>query len=137
MGWERIARAIRKPGAVESWTPAEPDSGRHTGLAAPLGEAVHSIGSTRGVDELAEEIQGVLAAGSPVFSLETVAKVGLPGELAAAIVMEQPTAALLAKAWLALSPEDRSKRATQPVQPAYLRPPHVTEAKGGHPLLRK
>ena len=89
------------------------------------------------VDVLAEEIRGVLAAGAPVFSLETVAKVGLPGDLAAQVVLEQPTAEFLAKAWLALSPDERSQRTALPVQPAYLRPPHVTEAKGGHPLLRK
>jgi tRNA threonylcarbamoyladenosine biosynthesis protein TsaB len=90
-----------------------------------------------GVEELAEEIRGVLGTGFPVFSLETVGKVGLPPDLAAQVVLEQPTAALLAKAWLGLSSEDRSKLAALPVQPAYLRPPHVTEAKGGHPLLRK
>ena len=90
-----------------------------------------------GVDELAEEIRGVLAAGSPVFSLESVGKVGLPVELAAQVILEQPTAALLAKAWLGLSPEARLERTALPVQPAYLRPPHVTAAKGGHPLLRK
>ena len=89
------------------------------------------------VDELAVEIRGVLAAGMPVFSLETVGKVGLPVDLAARVVLEQPTAALLAKAWLGLSAGERAKLTALPVQPAYLRPPHVTEARGGHPLLRK
>ena len=90
-----------------------------------------------GVEELAREIRGVLDGGFAVFSLETVGKVGLPGELAARVVLEQPTAGLLAKAWLGLSAEERAKLAGLPVQPAYLRPPHVTEAKGGHPLLRR
>lgn len=89
------------------------------------------------VEELAEEIRGVVGAGMPVFSLETVAKVGLPGDLAEQVLLEQPTAVLLAKAWLGLSAEEQEKLAALPVQPAYLRPPHVTEAKGGHPLLRK
>ncbi|MCW1922578.1 tRNA (adenosine(37)-N6)-threonylcarbamoyltransferase complex dimerization subunit type 1 TsaB [Luteolibacter arcticus] len=90
-----------------------------------------------GVEELTEEIRGVLKGGAAVFSLEPVGKVGLPEELAAEVLLEQPTAALLAKAWLARSSEERLKLAALPVQPAYLRPPHVTVAKGGHPLLRK
>ncbi|MCW1884343.1 tRNA (adenosine(37)-N6)-threonylcarbamoyltransferase complex dimerization subunit type 1 TsaB [Luteolibacter flavescens] len=89
------------------------------------------------VDTLANEIRGVLGAGLPVYSLESVAKVGLPEDLASQVTTEQPTAAQLAKAWLALPAEDRARLAAQPVQPAYLRPPHVTEAKGGHPLLRR
>lgn len=89
------------------------------------------------VEELAEKIRGVLAAGSPVFALEPVGKLGLPAELAGQVVLEQPTAALLAGAWLRLDAIKRDALVALPVQPAYLRPPHVTMAKGGHPLLRK
>jgi tRNA threonylcarbamoyladenosine biosynthesis protein TsaB len=123
-----LAVPSAKPGAL-----AVGDARRGSAWRAGFGEEPELCG----VDELAEEIRGVLAAGLPVFSLETVAKVGLPEELAAAVATEQPTAELLAKAWLALPAGERSKLAALPVQPAYLRPPHVTEAKGGHPLLRK
>jgi tRNA threonylcarbamoyladenosine biosynthesis protein TsaB len=123
-----LAVPSARPGAL-----AVGDARRGSAWRAGFGEEPELCG----VDQLAEEIRAVLAAGAPVFSLESVAKVGLPEDLAAQVVSEQPTAELLAKAWLALSPEERSERAAQPVQPAYLRPPHVTVAKGGHPLLRK
>jgi tRNA threonylcarbamoyladenosine biosynthesis protein TsaB len=90
-----------------------------------------------GAGELAEEIRATLEHGRPVFSLETVAKVGLPEELAARVSLQHPEALLLAKAWLGLAADARAALAALPVQPAYLRPPHVTEAKGGHPLLRR
>jgi tRNA threonylcarbamoyladenosine biosynthesis protein TsaB len=117
-----------KPGAL-----AVGDARRGSAWRAGFGEEPELCG----VEELAEEIRGVLGAGMPVFSLESVAKVGLSPDLAAQVILEQPTAVLLAKAWLGLSSGERSAVAVLPVQPAYLRPPHVTEAKGGHPLLRK
>ena len=123
-----LAVPSARPGAL-----AVGDARRGSAWRASFGEEPELCGA----DELAEEIRGVLGAGLPVFSLEPVGKVGLPGELAAQVILEQPTAALLAKAWLGLSPGERSRRAALPVQPAYLRPPHVTVAKGGHPLLRK
>lgn len=90
-----------------------------------------------GVDELAEDLRLARSQGGQVFSLEPVAKIGLPQELAAAVSLEHPEALLLAKAWLGLRKDAREALAALPVQPVYLRPPHVTEAKGGHPLLRK
>ena len=48
-----------------------------------------------------------------------------------------PTAPALAEAWLALDDATRTKLRDEPPQPAYLRPPHITQAKRGHPLLRK
>jgi len=123
-----VAVRSARPGAL-----AVGDARRGSAWRAGFGEEPELCS----VEELAEEIRGVLGAGMPVFSLETVGKVGLPGDLAAQVLLEQPTAALLAKAWLGFSSEERSNLAALPVQPAYLRPPHVTEAKGGHPLLRK
>lgn len=84
-----------------------------------------------GVAELAEEVRAARDAGTAVFSLETVGQIGL--EVAA----EQPDAVNLAAAWLALDESARAELEALPPQPAYLRPPHVTEAKGGHPLLRR
>jgi tRNA threonylcarbamoyl adenosine modification protein YeaZ len=90
-----------------------------------------------GVAELAGEIEAALAAGEPVFSVEPVAGLGLVPETAARIRLEQPEARGLALAWRTMAEEERRWwRALSP-RPAYLRPPHVTAAKAGHPLLRK
>lgn len=70
-----------------------------------------------------------------VFSFENVTGLGLPEDLTVERV--QPTAAALADAWLALPEETKSRLLAEPPQPVYLRPPHITMAKAGHPLLRK
>ncbi|WP_193212100.1 tRNA (adenosine(37)-N6)-threonylcarbamoyltransferase complex dimerization subunit type 1 TsaB [Luteolibacter marinus] len=89
------------------------------------------------VEELAEEVRAALDAGKPVFSLEPAGRIGLPEALVASVRIEQPDALALAAAWMRLAPETRDRLKVIPPQPVYLRPPHVTEAKGGHPLLRK
>lgn len=89
------------------------------------------------LEELTVEIRGFLEKGLTVFSLESVARIGLPAEMAASIVPEHPDALHLARAWRNLPATERGRIAGLPPQPAYLRPPHVTEAKPGHPLLRK
>ena len=48
----------------------------------------------------------------------------------------EPTALGLGRAWLGLPAEIRESLLATPPQPEYLRPPHITEAKMGHPLLR-
>ena len=78
-----------------------------------------------------------LEAEAKMFSLESVAKIGLPEEFLARVLLETPDAPRLAAAWLRLPEEERQRLALLPPQPVYLRPPHITEAKGGHPLLRK
>lgn len=40
-----------------------------------------------------------------------------------------PTAEALVKIWLNLSEKEREQRASLPVEPIYVRPPHITEAK--------
>lgn len=47
-----------------------------------------------------------------------------------------PTAPLLIDAWNKLSQAERDKLNQTPPQPHYLRPPFITKAKPGHPLLR-
>ncbi len=89
------------------------------------------------LEELAEEIRAARAEGIPVFSLESAARIGLPPELAAAVRLEHPDALRLAAAWRDLPADEKARIGTLPPQPAYLRPPHVTMAKQGHPLLRK
>ncbi len=67
-----------------------------------------------------------------VFSFENVTRLGLGRE----VVQLHPKATLLAETWLSLPEETKVRLRSEPPQPAYLRPPHITEAKKGHPLLR-
>ena len=83
-----------------------------------------------GVAELLDEVDVAREGDCPVFSIEPVVFEGLE------VSVEQPDARRLGFAWLALGLEERAALAALPLQPAYLRPPHVTLAKGGHPLLR-
>jgi len=69
----------------------------------------------------------------PVIALEDVAAL----DLGVAIERREPRASELGRAWLALSKGERAACREQPPEPVYLRPPHVTEAKPGHPLLRR
>jgi tRNA threonylcarbamoyl adenosine modification protein YeaZ len=48
-----------------------------------------------------------------------------------------PSAGRLGQAWLTLADSARESLRKQALQPIYLRPPHVTAAKPGHPLLRR
>ena len=81
--------------------------------------------------ELARELAGAEA----VFSFEETKSLALPDDLT--VQKCWPTAVKLAQAWLALPAEVKDQLIALPPQPAYLRPPHITEAKKGHPLLRK
>ena len=89
------------------------------------------------IDQLSEEVRASLDKGQTVFSFESVARIGLPAELVAAVVPEHPDALHLARAWQNLPATERGRIDSLSPQPAYLRPPHVTMAKPGHPLLRK
>ncbi|MFC7339126.1 tRNA (adenosine(37)-N6)-threonylcarbamoyltransferase complex dimerization subunit type 1 TsaB [Haloferula chungangensis] len=80
------------------------------------------------------ELAGKIAGSAPVFSFEETQSLGLPAELA--VQKCWPTAVHLAEAWRVMPDEVKRELATLPPQPAYLRPPHITEAKKGHPLLR-
>jgi tRNA threonylcarbamoyl adenosine modification protein YeaZ len=82
----------------------------------------------------ADRLAPFLADREGIFSFEDVARLGLPEEIAVEIL--EPTAEGLARAWLRLDEDTRAEILRQPPQPEYLRPPHITEAKKGHPLLR-
>jgi tRNA threonylcarbamoyl adenosine modification protein YeaZ len=86
---------------------------------------------------LEAEIEAALEQGIAVFSLEPIDRLGLPLELVANITVEHPEARQLALAWSNLPAGEVSRISALPPQPVYLRPPHITEAKAGHPLLRK
>lgn len=85
--------------------------------------------------ELEEEI--CVAGEASVFALEPVEKIGLSEESVGRVLLERPDAVRLALAWLRLPEGERERLSLMPPQPVYLRPPHITEAKGGHPLLRR
>lgn len=79
-----------------------------------------------------DELMALIADGVTTFSLDEI-----PAEqLGREIHREQPTAELLWSAWDSLSGEEKTRVAAQVVQPVYLKPPHITLAKAGHPLLR-
>lgn len=81
-------------------------------------------------------IKRALADGLAVFSFEPCNNPEFPAALAEHVRIERPAAAGLGMAWLAMDDEGRFACAAVPPQPVYLRPPHITEAKRGHPLTR-
>jgi tRNA threonylcarbamoyl adenosine modification protein YeaZ len=88
-------------------------------------------------EALFAQVGEAVSAGRPVVAFDPVPRLGLPGELAERVVPARPTARLLVEAWLALPEPERQSHVSRPPEPCYLRPPHVTEAKKGHPLFRK
>ncbi len=79
-----------------------------------------------------EDLLDLLKDGIPAFTLEPI-----PDDaLGVKIAQEIPSAGLLCQAWQALSAEQQELWSKQVVQPVYLKPPHITQAKPGHPLLR-
>lgn len=81
-----------------------------------------------------DELAGKLADAREIFTFEELGKLGLPNEIA--VQRREPNAVRLAEAWLALPETVKEELSGVPPQPAYLRPPHITKAKSGHPLLR-
>ena len=79
-----------------------------------------------------EELMALLADEVPTFSLDEIPE----EQLGRGILREQPTAELLWQAWDNLTVEEKERVGAQVVQPVYLKPPHITLAKAGHPLLR-
>ena len=109
-----------------AWWHARVDGGRL--LAAP---AICEAG------ELAEVAEQALGAGEPVLSFDPLERLGLGDEQTQGLVAGGPTAGRLVEAWLGMSDQERLASAGVPPEPYYIRPPHITEAKKGHPLLRK
>ena len=127
-----LSSLLAVPSAAGGRALAVGDARRGSGWRAIVeGGRVTTGPELRGVAELIEEVRAAREAGVPVFSLEPVAQIGRE------VAVEQPEARRLAAAWLVLDEGARAALEALPPQPAYLRPPHVTVAKGGHPLLRK
>ena len=79
-----------------------------------------------------EELNQILGDTVPPFSLDPI-----PADaLIQTIAQETPTAGLLWQAWQSLTTEQQAYWSAQIVQPVYLKPPHITQAKAGHPLQR-
>jgi tRNA threonylcarbamoyl adenosine modification protein YeaZ len=125
-----LAVAAAVPGAL-----AVGDARRGSGWRMRIGGAREP--ELCSVEALAGDIAAALAEGRPVFSIEPVAGLGLPEEVALRVGAGQPEARGLARVWQAMDEEERQGWRAMPLRPAYLRPPHVTAAKAGHPLLRK
>jgi tRNA threonylcarbamoyladenosine biosynthesis protein TsaB len=79
-----------------------------------------------------EQLAEILTDGVFTFSLEPIAENAFVCE----ILQETPSAGRLWQAWQALTAEQQHHFSAQVVQPVYLKPPHITAAKPGHPLQR-
>jgi tRNA threonylcarbamoyl adenosine modification protein YeaZ len=79
-------------------------------------------------DRLADRV------GTCVWCLEPDLDLPLPSTTECRRV--EPSASRLAAAWLALDETLRQAQRQQTLEPIYLRPPHITPARPGHPLLR-
>lgn len=77
------------------------------------------------------ELRGRLRPGRMVFTYEDPRRFDLAG-----LVQARPEAVNLLSAWHRLAQTLKQQLAATAPAPAYLRPPHVTSAKPGHPLLR-
>lgn len=127
-----LSSLVAVPSAAGAAALAVGDARRGSGWRARIeGGRLVSGPELCGVAELQEEVRVAREAGRAVFSLEPVGQIGLE------VAVEQPDAVRLAAAWRALDEAARLELEALPPQPAYLRPPHVTVGKAGHPLLRK
>lgn len=80
-------------------------------------------------DEMIAEIRKALELSEEVFCFEPPARFPLPPELLGKLVQKQSEAGLLGFAYWRLSVEERDRRANLPLEPIYLRPPHITLSK--------
>ncbi len=89
-----------------------------------------------GHEEFVRKIEETLAAAVPVVAFDPPARLKLPEEVRGRLVAARPSAANLLGWWAERGDDERVALAAVVPQPEYLRPPHVTRAKAGHPLLR-
>lgn len=74
-------------------------------------------------------VRSAIAEGVPVFSFEDSGRFPLPAELRGMVRLEFPSAERVWLAWQASGSEARAQWMSQPPQPIYLKPPHITPAK--------
>lgn len=82
---------------------------------------------------LAEDLATRTAGKGVVFTFEDPTRFN---DLPTAPQRAHPDALRLVKGWLQLRRDAQTSLLTTTPQPVYLRPPHVTQAKLGHPLRR-
>lgn len=87
-------------------------------------------------EAFAREVAAAVAAGLPVVAFDPVERLRLDPGVAARLVPARPSARILLEWWARRGDGERAAFAAEALQPVYLRPPHVTRAKDGHPLLR-
>jgi tRNA threonylcarbamoyl adenosine modification protein YeaZ len=87
--------------------------------------------------ELARRVALTLERGEAVASFDPVGRLGLPEKISDRVVPARPSARRLIDAWLELPEAGRARHADRSAEPCYLRPPHITQAKKGHPLFRQ
>lgn len=85
------------------------------------------------LDDFCDKLAIIDGANTPFFSFETE----LPIQHVTEYVVDKSQAFLLTQVWTNLSKSEQGKLLKTPPQPAYLRPPFITKAKPGHPLLRR
>jgi tRNA threonylcarbamoyladenosine biosynthesis protein TsaB len=78
---------------------------------------------------LATIVAEALSRGISVFSFENADRFPLPEELLTQIQLEVPDAGRLWKIWQATPQATRERWLSEPPQPMYLKPPHITPAK--------
>lgn len=78
---------------------------------------------------LATIVSATLAAGIPVICLEDPARFPLAPELSSQVQNEFPDASRLWHVWQSSTQETRERWMSDPPQPIYLKPPHITPAK--------
>ena len=78
---------------------------------------------------LAVAVAAAVVSRQPVVCFEEPARFPLPGDLAAVLTQEFPSAARLWRAWDLATEATRAAWAAALPQPIYLMPPHITPAK--------
>ena len=74
-------------------------------------------------------VSASIAADIPVISLEETANFPLSPELIGQVRLEFPDATRLWNAWQSSALQTRDRWTSEPPQPIYLKPPHITPAK--------
>ncbi|GAA5128711.1 tRNA (adenosine(37)-N6)-threonylcarbamoyltransferase complex dimerization subunit type 1 TsaB [Luteolibacter yonseiensis] len=80
-------------------------------------------------DGLQALVSEAASHGLGVFSFEDAKRFPLPAELIELIRLEVPDAGRLWQIWKASPQETRERWLSEPPQPMYLKPPHITPAK--------
>ncbi|MGE9269382.1 MAG: hypothetical protein ACQKBU_01150 [Verrucomicrobiales bacterium] len=106
------------------------DARRGTFWMAECGQGRVPVPELLSAADLVTKIRGK----SRIFSFESPKRFALPEGVEVEEVV--PSAGALVKAWRALPPAEREALSAVAPQPVYLKPPHITESKKGHPLLR-